>query len=93
VLLCARQTSTALLSTTMVQLTTMVQATVISTVMAKSRALLPMAETVMRALAFTLLFLQHLHLQAKQIGQSSSLDPLAMATTVIKRMYAMRTRL
>merc|ERR1711977_752679 len=38
-------------------------------------------------------YLQHLQLQANQIGQLSSLDPLATATTVIRPMHAMLTRL
>jgi len=68
-------------------------ATATSIAQAELRALCTMAEIVMRALAFILLSLQHLHLQANQIGQLSSLDPLALATTVIRPMHAMLTRL
>jgi hypothetical protein len=88
----AGQTPTALLSITMVQ-TISRMATVTSIVQAELRALCQTGEIVMRALAPILLPLQHLHLQANQIGQLSSLDPLATATTVIKPMHAMLTRL
>lgn len=87
----AGQTVTALLSTTMVQ-TILRMATVTSTAQAKLRALCQMAEIVMRALALILLPLQHLHLQANQIGQLSSLAPAAMTITVIRPTRATLTR-